>query len=166
MGMRQNTKPLWSLGCSALVLLMVMLCAEDAMASRRSFGRHSLRAPSTRFHHRPHRHHWRHHHRRHHHRHHHFYRRHYPDSFFSFRFRYGYPFWPYYYEPYYYRPGYVTPYSPGVHQRFPDFRHPGFFSYPGSLGKLEGDIYLTEPEKPGEESQIPKPDEIEVEPPP
>jgi hypothetical protein len=53
-----------------------------------------------------------------------------------------------------------------VHQRFPDFRHPGFFSYPGSLGKLEGDITFTEPEKRKEESQISNPEEIEVEPPP
>jgi hypothetical protein len=84
----------------------------------------------------------------------------------SFGFYHGYPFWPYYDRPYYYAPSYVTPYSPGVHQRFPDFRHPGFFSYPGSLGRLDGDITLTDPEKPGEESQSSKPDEIEVEPPP
>jgi hypothetical protein len=50
-----------------------------------------------------------------------------------------------------------------VRQRFPDFPHPGFFSYPGSLGKGEGGIQLTEPT---EESQRSKSDEIEIKPSP
>lgn len=167
--MEQTTKPLWSLGCSALAFLMVMMCAEDAIASRRSFGRHGLHAHPTRPHHLHHRHDgrgryqysYRHDGRgRYRYRH---YHRHYPDSFFSFRFHYGYPFWPYAYNPYYYGPGYVTPYSPGMRQRFPDFRHPGFFSYPGTLGKVEGDTQRNEPV---EENQISKPDEMDVEPPP
>jgi hypothetical protein len=155
--MKQNTQPLWCLWCRALAFLMVMMCAEDTIASRSSFRRHGLHAHPTRPHHLHHRHDRR---GRYRYRH---YHRHYPDSFFSFRFHYGYPFWPYAYNLYYYGPGYVTPYSPGIHQRFPDFRHPGFFSYPGTLGKVKGDTQLNESV---EENQVSKPDKMDVEPPP
>ena len=43
-------------------------------------------------------------------------------------FDYPYPYyWPYYYESY----------APGAHQRFPAFRLPGGFQYPGAIGKGE-----------------------------
>jgi hypothetical protein len=60
-------------------------------------------------------------------------------TFFGLGF-YGYPFgfyypWYYdYYAPYYYP---YQPYGPGEHQFFPDFKLPGFFQYPGAVGKGE-----------------------------
>lgn len=58
--------------------------------------------------------------------------RHHHGLRYSFGFHYyGYPYWPYlpYYSP--------SPYYPGEHRRFPAFRLPAFFHYPGALGKSE-----------------------------
>lgn len=71
----------------------------------------------------------RHHHRHHHHRHHFFFGLHY----------YGYPDgFPYYGYPYYAEPYAGPSYYPEEHRRFPAFRLPAFFHYPGALGKNEG----------------------------
>ena len=51
-------------------------------------------------------------------------------SFLGFSF-YGYPYSRYYDSLYYYT------YKPGEHRRFPAFRLPGFFHYPGAVGKGE-----------------------------
>ena len=56
------------------------------------------------------------------HRHHH--RSYYP--FWGFHY-YSYPYWPYYYEAE----------NADVYRRFPAFRLPGFFHYPGAIGKGE-----------------------------
>ncbi len=56
--------------------------------------------------------------------HHHFYPHYFPYGFYS----YGYYGYPYAYGPYY----------PEEHRRFPAFRLPAFFHYPGALGKGEG----------------------------
>jgi hypothetical protein len=62
-----------------------------------------------------------------HHRGHYYYR--YPRPFFGlYFFDYPYP----YYGPYYYEF-----YTTGAHQRFPAFRLPEFFHYPGAIGKGE-----------------------------
>jgi len=50
-------------------------------------------------------------------------------SFLGFGF-YGSPYSPYSYSPY-------STYQPGEHRRFPAFRLPGFFYYPGAIGKGE-----------------------------
>jgi hypothetical protein len=42
---------------------------------------------------------------------------------------YGYPY------PYAYPYPYYGHYAPGEHRRFPAFRLPGFFHYPGAIGK-------------------------------
>jgi hypothetical protein len=47
---------------------------------------------------------------------------------------YGYPYY-YPYYPYYYP--YYGNYTPGDHRRFPAFRLPGSFYYPGAIGKGE-----------------------------
>ena len=61
---------------------------------------------------------------------HHPHRHHHPhSSFFLGLGFYGYPY-PYDY-PYY------GTYTPGDHRRFPAFRLPGFFHYPGAMGKGE-----------------------------
>jgi hypothetical protein len=59
---------------------------------------------------------------------------------------YGYPYYPHYY-PYYY------PYEPGEHRRFPAFRMPGFFHYPGALGKGEKVGQTFQPDTPGAETR-------------
>ena len=64
--------------------------------------------------------------RRHHHRHHHH------SRFFLGFYSYGYPYRFYDDRPYAYRT-----YAPGEHRRFPTFRLPGLFHYPGALGKGE-----------------------------
>jgi hypothetical protein len=66
--------------------------------------------------------------RRHRHRHHH----HYHSRFFLGFHSYGYPYGFYDNRPYAYRT-----YAPGEHRRFPTFRLPGLFHYPGALGKGE-----------------------------
>jgi hypothetical protein len=77
---------------------------------------------------------------RHRHHHHHSHVR----SFFGFGLGfYGYPYSPYYYPDYY--SGYYAPYYPyqpyesGEYRRFPAFKLPGFFQYPGALGKGEAE---------------------------
>jgi hypothetical protein len=66
---------------------------------------------------------------RHRHYHHHHRHQHHHSSFFLGLGFYGYPY-PYDY-PYY------RTYTPGDHRRFPAFRLPGFFHYPGAMGKGE-----------------------------
>lgn len=131
--MRKHTQFGWSLICSALVLLMMLGGVESASAARRherhhsSFSRHAHPKHGFRHHH-GHRHHrWQHSH----------YRRHHSRSrvFFGFGVHSGYPSWPYYYDPYLYGPGYANPYTPGVSQRFPDFRLPASFAYLGALAR-------------------------------
>jgi hypothetical protein len=56
---------------------------------------------------------------------------------------YGFPYSPYYYPSYYY------PYAPGEHRRFPAFRLPGFFHYPGAIGKEEEGNQAFRPSAPG-----------------
>jgi hypothetical protein len=46
---------------------------------------------------------------------------------------YGYPY------PYAYPYPYYGHYAPGEHRRFPAFRLPGFFHYPGAIGKGEAE---------------------------
>jgi hypothetical protein len=109
----QKTSGLRGLILGMLALVLVLVCTEPSAAFH--FG------PRRFFFHRPHSH-----------------------AFLGFRF-YGYPYYPYYpyYYPYYY--GYYAPYSPyppyvaGEHRRFPAFRLPDFFQYPGALGKGEAE---------------------------
>lgn len=59
---------------------------------------------------------------------------------------YGYPYYPYYGYPYYYRSPYSSHvYSPEEHRRFPTFQLPGFFHYPGALGKGEAAEQVLQP---------------------
>ena len=99
-------------------------------------GKHQHHRP--RFHHSSrtdfrHRHrHYHRHHRHHHHRRHQRHRHHHSSVFLGLGF-YGYP---YAYDYPYYRT-YTGTYTPGDHRRFPAFRLPGFFHYPGAIGKGE-----------------------------
>jgi len=76
---------------------------------------------------------------RHHRRHHH----HHSRIFLGFQY-FGYPYGFYADGPYAY-----NPYAPGEHRRFPDFRLPGLFSYPGALGK--GETFGPVSERPDDE---------------
>lgn len=170
--MRQGTRRFWSLVYGTLALFIVLLFAEQAAAARRYDRQH-------RIHHRHSGHHdshlvryrrgrHRHFHRRRH-RHRHFHRRrHFHRSrsrfFLGFNFRSGFPYGPYYSQPYY-RPYNSRPYSPGVHRRFPAFRHPAFFHHPGSLGKGERAVQPPGPKEQGiEERQPSRPAEIRLKP--
>jgi hypothetical protein len=55
---------------------------------------------------------------------------HHSRAFLGFQY-FGYPYG-FYADPYAY-----NSYAPGEHRRFPDFRLPAFFGYPGALGKGE-----------------------------
>jgi hypothetical protein len=68
-------------------------------------------------------------------------------SFLGFGF-YGFPFYGFPYSPYYY-PSYYSPYAPGEHRHFPAFRLPGFFHYPGAIGKGEAGHEAFQPGAPG-----------------
>jgi hypothetical protein len=112
-----------------LALVASVTLPSHAWGSRLHHGRHI--GKHQHHHHRLHhssrtdfrRRHYHHHHRHHHHH----------SSFFLGLGFYGYPY-PYDY-PYDY-PYYGT-YTPGDHRRFPAFRLPGFFHYPGAMGKGE-----------------------------
>ena len=111
-----------------LALVVSVTLPSHARGSRRHHGGHIGRHQYPhRFHHSSrtdfrHRHYYRH--PRHHHN---------ASSLFLGLGFYGYPY-PYGY-PYDY-PSYGT-YMPGDHRRFPAFRLPGFFHYPGAIGKGE-----------------------------
>ena len=111
--MRQSRSRRWMLAACIFIMSLVLTYVHQAEARR---GHSSFHVGS---------HHGRHRHHRFHRHHHHGLR-----SFFSFRY-YGYP---YPYRPYY---SYAEPYSPGEHRRFPAFRMPAFFHYPGALAKGE-----------------------------
>jgi hypothetical protein len=132
---RPNIRWIWTLASVLLLALVASVSLPShAWGSRRQHGVHIGKHQQHR-HHRFHpsvrtdiRHrHFRHHH---HHHHHHGHSRH----FFGLSF-YGYPFYGYPY-PYYY-PYYYGNYTPGDHRRFPAFRLPEFFHYPGAIGKGE-----------------------------
>ena len=75
-------------------------------------------------------------------RHHYHYHRYYwHDPFWRFHY-YGYPFWLYYEYPFW--PYYEGPYGYPMRYRFLNFRLPGFFHYPGAIGK--GEITPQNPE--------------------
>jgi hypothetical protein len=117
---RQAYRNWWVLVATLLVFTAVMIYAEQAEAKRG-------RSPRL---HRPHRVHRGH--RDHRHR-----RLHYLFGFSYYPFDpywpYYDPFWPYWpYYPYDYGPGY---YVEGEHRRFPAFRMPAFFRYPGAIAK-------------------------------
>lgn len=154
---RQKMYGLRGLVIGMLALLVVLVATEPASAfrpsrsqpsyrqhSRPSYRQHSQ--PSHRYHIRPsHRHHSRFHHP-------------HSHSFFGFGL-YGYPYAPYYpyyydyydpYAPYYYYP----PYAPGEHRRFPAFRLPGFFQYPGAVGKGEDESQAFQDGKPPVELEV------------
>lgn len=60
------------------------------------------------------------------------------STFLGFGY-FGYPYGWYPYGPYAY-----NPYATSDHRRFPDFRLPAFFDYPGALGKGEVPAQATE----------------------
>jgi hypothetical protein len=127
---RPHLQRLWTLACVLLLALVMSVTLPG-----RAWGGRSQRDGSggTSHRHDSHRH-GSHHHGSHHrhgsHHHGHYYYR-YPRPFFGLYF-FDYPY-PYpYYGPYYYES-----YAPGAHQRFPAFRLPEFFYYPGAIGKGE-----------------------------
>jgi hypothetical protein len=124
-----NRRRVWTF-VSVLMLALVasVTLPSHAWGSRRYRGGHM----------------YQHHHRFHHssrtdfrHRHyHHHPRHHYDDSSFFWGLGfYGYP----YSYPYPYAYPYYGHYTPGEHRRFPAFRLPGFFHYPGAIGKGEAE---------------------------
>lgn len=135
---RPKIRRIWALA-SVLMLALVASVSlpSHAWGGRRHHGVHIGK-------HQQHRHHYshpsvhtdirhsrfRHHHFRHHHHHHHGHSR----FFFGLNF-YGYPFYGYPYP--YYGPYRSESYTPGEHRRFPAFHLPGFFHYPGAIGKGE-----------------------------
>jgi hypothetical protein len=68
-----------------------------------------------------------------------------PRHFFGFHFH---------SSPFFYRPYAYESYSPGEHRRFPAFRLPGFFHYPGALGKAEEGNRMTWPPRHHEQHDL------------
>jgi hypothetical protein len=159
----QNMRIFWALASGMLVLSLVTTMAGPSPAwaeSRRHRShfesqrprigepRHVQRQPLQ---HRPgvpqrlHRQHSHHGHGHHH---------HHGFGYLGFHF-FGYPYLysPYYYSPYYYSPYYgygpyaYELYAPGEHRYFPAFRLPGFFHYPGAIGKGEEGFQAASPQE-------------------
>lgn len=122
---RQTRRSWWGFVVALLLGTIVVLCTGPVEAKRghayRSYRHHHI-------------------HRSHHSHHHHHHSLHYLFGFSPFPYDpfwpHWYPYWPYYwpYEAYGGAPRY---YAEGEHRRFPAFRMPAFFRYPGAIAKGE-----------------------------
>ena len=160
----QNRRIFWALASGMLVLSLVTTMVRPSPAwadSRRHRShseslrphieqRHFQRQPLQHRHGVPQRSH------RHDHHHH-----HHGFGYLGFNF-FGYPYYysPYYYSPYYYGPYYgygpyaYGLYAPGEHRYFPAFRLPGFFHYPGAIGKGEAGFQAASPPEPSKSHEL------------